>query len=377
MAGIYIHVPFCACKCLYCDFFSTGALHLKEAWLRAAIGEMELRRDYLGGEKVATIYLGGGTPSQLSAADLELLFNAVDRLFPIETDAEITLEANPDDMTPTYVASLRSLPVNRISMGVQSFDDADLRFLERRHDSRRAHEAIADCRRNNYDNISIDLIYALPGQTLEQWERNLDEAVASSVPHISAYHLSYEEDTRLYSMLEAGRVTPADEDESVAMFNLLADRLASAGYEHYEISNFALGGLISKHNSSYWEEKKYLGIGPSAHSFNLETRQWNVSSLSKYIKGINNGTPDAERETPHRYNEYIMTGLRTSRGISQNHISNAFGPETLEFCMKEAKKYIEAGILENKGDKLSLGRRGMMVSDAVIRSLFKGDSYTK
>ncbi|MDR2533274.1 MAG: radical SAM family heme chaperone HemW [Tannerellaceae bacterium] len=377
MAGIYIHVPFCACKCLYCDFFSTPALRLKEAWLQAAIGEMELRRDYLGGESVATIYFGGGTPSLLAASDLERIFNAIGRLFTVDANAEVTLEANPDDMTPPYVASLRSLPVNRVSMGVQSFSDADLRFLGRRHDSRRARQAIAACLLHGFDNISIDLIYALPGQTLRQWEANLAEAAGMALPHISAYHLSYEADTRLYAMLEAGQVQPAGEDDSADMFNLLSDRLVEAGYEHYEISSFALGGRVSRHNSSYWEGRKYLGIGPSAHSFNIESREWNISSIAEYIKGISRGAPVVEREAPHPYNEYIMTGLRTSRGIETAYISDRFGRESLEFCLKESEKYIKAGILEDKGDRLSLSRRGMLVSDAVIRSLFRVDSYTK
>jgi oxygen-independent coproporphyrinogen-3 oxidase len=345
--------------------------HLKDAWLRAAIREMELRRDYLGGDTVATIYIGGGTPSQLSAADLERLFSAVYRLFPVDSDAEITLEANPDDMTAAYVGSLRSLPINRISMGVQSFDEADLHLLGRRHNSRRARQAIGDCIRSGYDNISIDLIYGIPGQSLQGWEANLKEAAGLRIPHISAYHLTYEEGTRLHSMLEAGQVQAVDEDDSADMFDLLVDSLD--GYEHYEISNFALPGRISRHNSSYWEEKKYLGIGPSAHSYNIETRSWNVASLSDYIEGINRGKPILETERPHYYNEYVMTALRTSRGIEVSRIAARFGEDTLSFILRQSESFIAAGMLEHKADRLVLTRKGIFVSDAVIRALFRED----
>jgi oxygen-independent coproporphyrinogen-3 oxidase len=360
---------------LYCDFYSTVSSHNKEAWLQAAIRELEQRRDYLGGDELATIYLGGGTPSQLSASELEQVFEAIYRLFAVDRDAEITLEANPDDMTSAYIASLRSLPINRISMGIQSFSDADLRVLGRRHNSRRARQAIAECRRNGYDNISIDLIYAIPGQSLQRWEANLEEALSLRIPHISAYHLTYEDGSPLQAMLEAGQLQSASEDDSAAMFDLLLDRLSD--YEHYEISNFALPGRLSRHNSSYWEEKKYLGIGPSAHSYDINTRAWNISSLSEYIAGINQGQSVLETETPHYYNEYIMTALRTSRGIEISRIAARFGEETASFILQQSAKFITAGMLETKADRLVLTRKGMFVSDAVIRAFFIEDFSTK
>ena len=233
MAGLYIHIPFCAKRCLYCDFFSNTDMKFKEPYIDAAIREMELRQEYIGGEPLDTIYFGGGTPSQLQQADFERIFEAADRLFGTSSCTEITLEANPDDMTPEYVASLRNLPFNRISMGVQSFKEKDLRFLNRRHDREQALRAVGLCKENGIQNISIDLIYGLPGQTLEEWQENLDDAIRLEIPHISAYHLIYEEGTALYKLMEAGKVTPIEEDLSVTLFSTLINRLTEAGYLHY------------------------------------------------------------------------------------------------------------------------------------------------
>ena len=284
MAGLYIHIPFCAKRCLYCDFFSNTDMKFNEPYIDAAIREMELRQEYIGGEPLDTIYFGGGTPSQLQQADFERIFEAADRLFGTSSCTEITLEANPDDMTPEYVASLRNLPFNRISMGVQSFKEKDLRFLNRRHNREQALRAVGLCKENGIQNISIDLIYGLPGQTLEEWQENLDDAIRLEIPHISAYHLIYEEGTALYKLMEAGKVTPIEEDLSVTLFSTLINRLTEAGYLHYEISNFGRPGYFSRHNSSYWTGTKYIGIGPSAHSYDGESRQWNISSLPRHSR---------------------------------------------------------------------------------------------
>ncbi|WP_278626012.1 radical SAM family heme chaperone HemW [Parabacteroides gordonii] len=372
MAGLYIHIPFCTKRCLYCDFFSNTEMKYKEPYLSAVIRELELRKDYLEGEPVETIYFGGGTPSQLQAADFSRIFEAIHRLFDVSPCAEITLEANPDDMTPGYVAGLQTLPFNRVSMGVQSFKEEDLRFLNRRHNREQALLAVDLCKKNGLENISVDLIYGLPGQTLEEWKQNLDTVISLDIPHISAYHLIYEEGTALYKLKEAGKITPVDEDLSVALFTSLIDRLTANGYLHYEISNFARPGMLSRHNSSYWIGKKYLGIGPSAHSYNGQNRQWNISSLPGYLQAIDKGVPDIEIENLDintRYNDFIITGLRTMWGIKFNEIQHQFGKDKLIYCQKQAAPYLKQGLLIEKDDTLTLSRNGIFISDSIMSDL--------
>lgn len=372
MAGLYIHIPFCAKRCLYCDFFSSTDMKFREPYLTAMIREMELRQEYIGKEPLETIYFGGGTPSQLQAADFEQIFNAIYRLFDVSLCKEITLEANPDDMTPEYVSSLRSLPFNRVSMGIQSFKEEDLRFLNRRHTRDQALRAVATCKENGINNISIDLIYGLPGQTLKEWEDNLAEAIRLETPHISAYHLIYEEGTALYKLMQAGKVSPAEEELSLSLFSTLIERLTEAGYLHYEISNFARPGYFSMHNSSYWIGKKYLGIGPSAHSYNGESRQWNISSLPLYLKGITNGIPSIETEVLDintRYNDFIITGLRTMWGINLNDIQKLFGKEKAEYCLRQTESYTKQGVLIRNKDTFTLSRQGIFISDGIMSDL--------
>lgn len=372
MAGLYIHIPFCTKRCLYCDFFSNTEMKYKEPYLSAVIRELELRKDYLEGEPVETIYFGGGTPSQLQAADFSRIFEAIHRLFDVSPCVEITLEANPDDMTPGYVAGLQTLPFNRVSMGVQSFKEEDLRFLNRRHNREQALLAVDLCKKNGLENISVDLIYGLPGQTLEEWKQNLDTVIRLDIPHISAYHLIYEEGTALYKLKEAGKITPVDEDLSVALFTSLIDQLTANGYLHYEISNFARPGMLSRHNSSYWIGKKYLGIGPSAHSYNGQNRQWNISSLPGYLQAIDKGVPDIEIENLDintRYNDFIITGLRTMWGIKFNEIQQQFGKDKLIYCQKQAAPYLKQGLLIEKDDTLTLSRNGIFISDSIMSDL--------
>lgn len=372
MAGLYIHIPFCTKRCLYCDFFSNTEMKYKEPYLSVVIRELELRKDYLEGEPVETIYFGGGTPSQLQAADFSRIFEAIHRLFDVSPCAEITLEANPDDMTPEYVAGLQTLPFNRVSMGVQSFKEEDLRFLNRRHNREQALLAVDLCKKNGLENISVDLIYGLPGQTLEEWKQNLDTVIRLDIPHISAYHLIYEEGTALYKLKEAGKIIPVDEDLSVALFTSLIDQLTANGYLHYEISNFARPGMLSRHNSSYWIGKKYLGIGPSAHSYNGQNRQWNISSLPGYLQAINKGVPDIEIENLDintRYNDFIITGLRTMWGIKFNEIQQQFGKDKLIYCQKQAAPYLKQGLLIEKDDTLTLSRNGIFISDSIMSDL--------
>ena len=372
MAGLYIHVPFCAKRCIYCDFFSNTEMKYKEPYVNAIIKEMGIRKEYTGDETLETIYFGGGTPSQLAVEDFERIFAAIHNNFTVKKDAEITLEANPDDMTQEYVRSLRSLPFNRVSMGVQSFKEEDLRFLNRRHNREQALQAVALCKENGIPNISIDLIYGLPGQTLEQWEANLDEVLRLDIPHISAYHLIYEEGTALYKGMQAGRVRQVDEELSLSFFSTLIYRLREAGFLHYEISNFAHPGYLSRHNSSYWTGKKYIGLGPSAHSYDGNSRQWNVASLPLYLKGITDGNPNIETEkldADTRYNDFIITGLRTMWGVSLTDIRQLFGEAKADYCLKMAAPHLKQGRLLREEDRLKLSPEGIFISDGIMSDL--------
>ena len=370
MAGLYIHIPFCAKRCLYCDFFSNTDMKFKEPYVSAVIREMQLRQEYIGGEPLDTIYFGGGTPSQLQQADFERIFKAIDCLFNISSCKEITLEVNPDDMTPEYVASLRNLPFNRVSMGVQSFKEKDLHFLNRRHDREQALRAVELCKENGIPNISIDLIYGLPGQTLEEWQENLDDAIHLEIPHISAYHLIYEEGTALYKLMEAGKVAPIEEELSVTLFSTLINRLAEAGYLHYEISNFARPGYFSQHNSSYWTGKKYIGIGPSAHSYDGESRQWNISSLPHYLEGISIPNIEIEKlDINTKYHDFIITGLRTMWGIRTSDIREQFGEEKQAYLERQAATYLHQGLLIYENDTLTLSKEGIFISDGIMSDL--------
>ena len=372
MAGIYIHIPFCKRRCIYCDFFSTTQSEKKSAYVRALCRELEMRRDYVEGEEIETIYLGGGTPSQLTEEELKAIFASIYHIYKVREDAEITLEANPDDLTPEYVAMLRQLPVNRISMGIQTFQEETLMLLHRRHTATQAIEAFQRCREAGFQNISIDLMYGLPGETLETWKEDLRQAINLRPEHISAYHLIYEEDTALWRLREQHCVEEADEELSVSLFTTLIDRLTEAGYQHYEISNFCMPGLHSRHNSSYWTGKKYLGCGPSAHSFNGVSRQWNVASLEGYIKGVEEGVLDYEVEELDlytRYNDYVLTSIRTCWGISLSKLRSEFGEELYRYCMRMAKPHEDQGVLENREGVLRLTRKGIFVSDGIMSDL--------
>lgn len=372
MAGIYIHIPFCKTRCIYCDFYSTTRSELKERYVRALCRELQMRREYLRGEAVETVYFGGGTPSQLAEEDFRQIFQALQEVYGLEHCREITLEANPDDLTEAYTVMLRRLPFNRISMGIQTFDDAMLKLLKRRHNAVQAIEAVDRCRRAGFDNISIDLIYGLPDETDERWRRDLQQVVALGVEHISAYHLTYEEGTRLYQLQQAHSICEVDEDSSLRFFSTLIDTLTAAGYEHYEISNFCRPGRHSRHNTSYWQGIPYLGCGPSAHSFDRRTREWNVASLEKYMCAIEAGGREYETECLDdvtRYNEYVMTALRTKRGIAAEDLKRTFGTELWQYCRDMARPYIDSGKLRVEDNRLCLTREGVFVSDGIISSL--------
>ena len=372
MAGIYIHIPFCKRRCIYCDFFSTTQSEKKAEYVHALVRELEMRKDYVGEEEIETIYLGGGTPSQLSQEELEEIFTYIYKVYKVTPDAEITLEANPDDLTPEYVSILRSLPINRISMGIQTFQEETLKLLHRRHTARQAIEAFRRCREAGFQNISIDLMYGLPGETLETWEQDLQQAIDLHPEHISAYHLIYEEGTTLWNLREQNKVEEAEEELSLTLFKTLIERLTKAGYQHYEISNFCLPGLHSRHNSSYWTGKKYLGCGPSAHSFDGISRQWNVSSLGKYLEGIRSNQLDFELEELDlytRYNDFVITSIRTCWGMPLSQLRTTYGEELYNYCLRMAKPHIGQGVLEIKEDTLKLTPQGIFISDGIMSDL--------
>lgn len=372
MAGIYLHIPFCKKRCIYCDFFSTTRKEQKTAYIRALCHELTNRKDYLKGEPIETIYLGGGTPSQLAKEDFEAIFSHIYKVYKVTPNAEITLEANPDDLTSEYISMLRTFPFNRISMGIQTFQETTLKQLQRRHTADQAIRAFQGCRTAGFQNISIDLMYGLPGETLTSWKKDLKQALSLHPEHISAYHLIYEEGTPLWKLREQHKVEEADEDLSVSLFGTLIDELTTAGYEHYEISNFCRPGKYSRHNTSYWKGIPYLGCGSSAHSFNGTTREWNVSSIDLYIKGIEGDRRNFETENldqTTRYNEFIITTIRTVWGTPIEKLKQEFGNELWEYCRKMSAPYLENGKLEMHEGALRLTREGIFISDSIMSDL--------
>lgn len=369
MAGIYIHIPFCKKRCIYCDFFSTTQIEKKSDYVRALCKELEMRNGYLNDALIETIYIGGGTPSQLNLAELQILFEHIYANYKVAPNAEITLEANPDDLSEAYLLDLKKLPINRISMGVQTFDDKKLKLLNRRHTAQQAYEAVHLCKETGFDNISIDLIYGLPTETLDGWKEDLEKALSLPIKHLSAYHLMYEEGTVLWKLWEEHKVNEVAEDLSVQFFELLINRCRAAGFLQYEISNFCQVGYHSRHNSSYWESVPYLGCGASAHSFDGNTRQWNPSSLAKYMQSIDNGKPCFEKEelsTETRYNEYVMTGLRTAKGFSLDYIEEHFGTKLMNYAHQIAIPHLIKGFLEEKERRIKLSHQGIFISDGIM-----------
>lgn len=374
MSSVYIHIPFCASRCLYCDFYSTtSSEELQQGYVAALKSELCQRIGELGGEPIDTIYIGGGTPSQLKGDLLVSLFGCLLENLDVSSCKEITLEVNPDDITPDYLRTLASTPVNRISMGVQSFNDAELRFLGRRHNAAGAVKAFDMLRSAGYGNISIDLIFSLPGQTMDIWSENLRCAVSLDPEHISAYNLSYEPGTRMSRMLDAGDIAECDEETSFEMYSVLIDTLSANGYGQYEISNFARPGFRSRHNGGYWRGVPYLGLGAAAHSYDGTVRRANIGDIKGYIKRVSGGEMayTEERLTKaERYDEMVYTSLRTMDGLDLAAVEKCFGSVYLKHCLTEAEPYIEAGDMIRCGDRLKLTRKGIFISDAICRSLF-------
>lgn len=389
MAGLYFHIPFCASRCIYCGFYSTITPHAEKAntmnlYVDALCKEAITEKNYLFGEysntaeRIETIYFGGGTPSQLQACHIEKIFrciadNYADRMLNY-SDMEISLECNPDDITPEFAENLRHLPINRISMGAQTFSDERLKFLRRRHTASDVRTAIERLRRVGIENISIDLMFGFPNETIEQWQLDIDKAIALNVEHISAYSLMYEEGTPLYQLLQKGLVKDMDEELYRSMYDSLIERLAIAKYEQYEISNFAkltysaASPFRSRHNSAYWSNKPYLGIGASAHSYNLSTRRWNIDNLQEYIDSITNNRPVYEVEpidANTHYDDIVTTALRTRSGIDLSALSSPYK----EHIAKASAPLVSQGLLAITNNHLHLTRNGIYVSDFVMSEL--------
>lgn len=371
MAGLYVHIPFCESRCYYCDFYSSTFKGNREALLSAIQKELMDRKAYLKNEPVRTLYFGGGTPSQLTIEELDKLLQTIFRQFDCQIE-ELTLEANPEDLSRDYLTALKQLGVNRLSIGIQSFDDADLKRMNRRHTAQTAIDMVQLAQQVGFDNISIDLIYGLPDQTLEGWERNLQQAITLNVQHISAYSLTFEEGSMLTKMKARGEVKEVDEEVSLKMFQTLRKVLSAAGYLPYEISNFSRVGYESKHNSSYWNYVPYLGVGPSAHSFDGTSRRWNVANSRLYIQSLQEGNPYYEMETldeSTRYNEYVMTSLRKSVGIRKEMVRDLFGDSYYAYFRKMTEPFLSDGNLRENQDNIYLSENGIFISDYIIESL--------
>lgn len=377
MVGLYIHIPFCESKCIYCDFYSMANNNpLIDKYINALLVEAVLRKNELNSETLTTVYLGGGTPSLLSITQLSKLVNGLKKVFDFSDVEEFTIEVNPDDVTADYIQQAKSLGINRVSMGVQSFNDEDLRFINRRHTAKQATDAIHIIKEAGIDNISIDLIYGIPGQNIEKWKNNVDTAILLLVQHISAYTLMYEEGTRLSVMRSLGKITEVDDDVVAAMYDYLVAQLKSNGYTHYEISNFALPGFHSRHNSSYWNLTPYLGLGVAAHSFDGTVRRFNPSNLKKYLDALGEGKLYVEVENitqAERYDEYVMLRLRTADGIDADELMHRFGEEYYQFFIEKTKPLVSEGYLINENGRYYIPENHIMISDNITCDLLWDD----
>lgn len=373
MAGIYLHIPFCKQACYYCNFHFSTSMQYRQEVVDAMVAEIELRKDYLGKETLASIYFGGGTPSLLTKQQLDVLFNTLHKHFSIAHNAEITFEANPDDLSIGHILELKQTPINRFSIGVQSFFDEELVWMNRSHRSADAVGAIQRAQDAGFNNITIDLIYGSPTLTNLKWEANLQQAIDLNLQHISSYCLTVEPKTALDQFIKEHKYPLLDEEQASQQFNILVDTLEANGFEQYEISNFARNKQYAVHNTNYWKNKLYLGIGPSAHSFNKDSRSWNVAHNIKYIKGIALGTPEVETEQlslENRVNEYIMTSLRTIWGFDRNWFAQEFGTDLSKTVDDAFKKKIDSGLIESTETFYKLKRESRILADGIASDLF-------
>lgn len=372
MAGIYIHIPFCKQACNYCDFHFSTSMKKKEDMVLALAKEILLRKNEVENETVETIYFGGGTPSVLDTDEINFLIDTVYDNFTVTDNPEITLEANPDDLSDSKILELANSKVNRLSIGIQSFFDDDLQMMNRAHNSDEAMKSLAEAARH-FDNISIDLIYGVPGMDNQKWKHNIETALSFGIPHISSYALTVEPKTALKKLISTGKVAAPSDEAASEHFSILVDLLQQCGFIHYELSNFGKEGYFSRNNSAYWLGKKYLGIGPSAHSFDGVSRSWNVSNNPLYLTAITSGQLPREVEvltTANRYNELIMTGLRTIWGVSMTRINDEFGPEYLDYLTKNAQRYLTDGLLRLEDNVLKTTAKGKFLTDGIASDLF-------
>jgi oxygen-independent coproporphyrinogen III oxidase len=373
MAGIYIHIPYCRQACRYCDFHFVVSVWQKKELLPIILREIEERKDFLENEGIDSIYFGGGTPSVLESAEIENILEAIYKFNTVSAEAEISFEANPEDLKKEYLKKLKKTGINRLSIGIQSFQDSDLELMHRIHNSEQAITAVGNAREIGFENISIDLIYGIPRQEPGIWQKNLETALSLGIQHFSAYHLTYEPGTIFDHWRKKARINPVPEEESLSQFKLLISSAIQKGFEHYEISNFALPGYHSLHNSSYWQQKKYLGIGPSAHSYNSKSRRWNFSNNKKYIENLISGSEYFETEilTPEDlYNEFVMTSLRTMRGISYLKLRDQFGEKKADYFKSKIKKFEDSGHVIVEQDFFRLGGEGIFIADHIIAGVF-------
>lgn len=368
MAGIYIHIPFCRKKCHYCNFHFTTSLYYKDDLVKALVKEISLQKDYLHNERVETIYFGGGTPSLLNKEEVVLILNQVRRCFEVTANPEVTLETNPDDITEEKLTAWKEAGINRLSIGIQSFFEEDLQWMNRVHNAQQAKESLRLAKKH-FDNITIDLIYGTPGLTNEKWKQNVETAIELKMPHLSCYALTVEPKTPLDKLIRQKKKEEVNPDKQSEQFLLLMEWMEKAGYEHYEISNFALPGWRSRHNSAYWSGKHYLGIGPSAHSFNGTTRQWNIANNNIYIESVRSGKVPFEKEeltATQQLNEYIMTALRTTEGIDLKKL----GKDEADSILQKSKRYLEASLIKQENHHLILTREGKLLADGIAAALF-------
>ena len=372
MSGIYIHIPFCKQACHYCDFHFSTSLKKKEELIDALTKELELRKEEFNGTIVETIYFGGGTPSLLTNIELQSLIDSVYINYKVSDHPEITLEANPDDLSNQRIIELSKSPINRLSIGVQSFFEADLKLMNRAHNASEALTCLEQATKY-FDNISIDLIYGIQGASNTQWTQNIDTALSFNISHISSYALTVEPKTALASFIEKGIIEDVDDEQAHEQFHILKERLETENYIHYELSNFGKEGFFSRNNSAYWQGKSYIGIGPSAHSFNGKQRGWNVRNNAKYINSILKNELPIEIETlteTDKYNEYIMTGLRTIWGVSLNKIEKDFGAHYKSTLLIEAQSFINQDLLYLDAGHLKVTKKGQFLSDGIASELF-------
>ena len=373
MASIYIHIPYCKQQCTYCNFHFRIVQNDKEEMLKSIKKEIKLRQSYLNGASISSIYFGGGTPSILNKEEIKSLIETIYNNFRIDPDAEITLECNPDDLNTKKLLELKEIGINRLSIGIQSFDDADLKFMNRSHNAKEALNCIQFAKESGFDNITIDLIYGLPNQSNENWKKNLAKMLSLDIQHFSAYSLTVEPKTKLKHLIDKKLVTPLDDKITVEHFNTLVEIANENNFIHYEISNFGKEGFFSNHNSGYWKNKHYLGVGPSAHSFNGSSRQWNVASNKQYIEKINGNESYFEVEqlsNTQQYNEYIFTALRTIWGVELDYINNQFGQEVLNYFKKQVINWGEKGKIKQEKNTYRLTKKGKLYADAIASDLF-------